>query len=221
MAAVKMTIMGFENYLSSTDAVSLFHDISLPEGLDPDIVKDTILLRCAEFEVYYSDPYYMKAVTEHWFLKKYHTFEEWLRGISAVYNPTENYDRVEEWTDTDAKMRASTRTDDSQIADQTDSNGSGSTSTAVTTDTSSDYLPDTQTSSSSGATSSTNSTGHNTSAVNDSENVTATHSGHVHGNIGIKTSSEILSEFLKISEWNIYDHIADAYKNEFCVAVYV
>lgn len=227
-----MTIMGIENWLQSNNS-SLFKDISLPAGIDKQIVSDAILLRCAELETYYPDPDYMKAVTEHWFLKKYHTFEEWLRGISATYNPVENYDRYEEWNDKDHQIgRTSADTDtkgntSAESADSTGTTGSGTTTSSTTTDTSSTYLPDTQNSSTSGSTSNS-STSENSEMQNHtnfiqdtSDSRDATHTGHIHGNIGVKTSSEILSEFLKMAEWNLYDHIADAYKNEFCVGVYV
>lgn len=212
MSLMKMTILGMENYLKS-DNDSLFKNISLPIGLDKQLVMDAILLRCAELEVYYSDPQYMKAVTEHWFLKKYHTFEEWLRGLNATYNPIENYDRYENWTD----KRKGTREDDNTLSDSATSSGSGTTATDVTADTSSSYLPDSEVSSSSSATSNQTTTGHNESnSTDDGE-----HTGHIHGNIGVTTAPAMLEEFYKISEWNIYDHIADAYKNEFCVGVYV
>ena len=212
MSLMKMTIMGMENYLKS-DNDSLFKNISLPIGLDKQLVMDAIMLRCAELEVYYSDPHYMKAVTEHWFMKKYHTFEEWLRGLNSTYNPIENYDRYEDWTD----KRTGKREDDNTLSDVAASSGSGTTATDVTADTSSSYLPDSEVTSSSSATSNQTTTGHNES--NSSDN--GEHSGHIHGNIGVTTAPAMLEEFYKISEWNIYDHIADAYKNEFCVGVYV
>ena len=156
MSLMKATIMGMERILKS-DNNSLFKNISLPIGLDKQIVIDTILLRCAELEVYYPDPDYMQMVTEHWFHKNYHTFEEWLKGINATYNPIENYDRWEDWTD----KRTGTREDDNTLSDAASSSGSGTTSTDVTADTSSSYLPDSEVSSSSSATSSQTTTGHN------------------------------------------------------------
>ena len=118
MSLAKMTILGMETWLKEENN-SLFKNISLPPGIDKDLVVDTIVLKCAEFETYYPDPYYMQAVTEHFFLKKYHTFEEWLRGVNAVYNPIENYDRMEEWQDI------------GRTSSDTDTNGSISTSYSI------------------------------------------------------------------------------------------
>ena len=212
MSLMKATIMGMEMILKSGNN-SLFMNISLPIGLNKQLVIDTIMLRCAELEVYYPDPDYMQMVTEHWFHKNYHTFEEWLKGINATYNPIENYDRWEDWTD----KRTGTREDDNTLSDAASSSGSGTTSTDVTADTSSSYLPDSEVSSSSSATSSQTTTGHNESNSTDD----GVHSGHIHGNIGVTTAPKMLEEFYKIAEWNIYDHIADKYKNDFCVGVYV
>ena len=224
MSLAKMTILGMETWLKNENS-SLFKDISLPAGIDKNLVVDTIILKCAEFETYYPDPHYMKAVTEHFFLKKYHTFEEWLRGLNAVYNPIENYDRMEEWqdigrtsSDTDTKGSNS-----SKASDSTGVTGSGTTTNTVTTDNSNVYQPDNQTSSTSGSnsTSSTEGSGEMANHTNFLEDTAGSHKGRTHGNIGVTTAPQMLDEFYKISEWNIYDHIADAYKSELCVGVYV
>ena len=224
MSLAKMTILGMETYLKDENS-SLFKDISLPNGIDKDLVVDTIILKCAELETFYPDPYYMKAVTEHFFLKKYHTFEEWLRGLEATYNPIENYDRYEEWNDIGRKS-SDTDTNGSNSSKATDTTGvtgSGTTTNTVTTDNSNVYQPDNQTSSTSGSnsTSSTEGSGEMANHTNFLEDTAGSHKGHIHGNIGVTTAPAMLEEFYKISEWNLYDHIADAYKCEFCVGVYV
>lgn len=232
MSLAKMTILGMETYLKDENS-SLFKDISLPNGINKDLVVDTIILKCAELETFYPDPYYMKAVTEHFFLKKYHTFEEWLRGLEATYNPIENYDRYEDWTDTGYQVgRTSADTDtkgsnSSKASDTTGVTGSGTTTNTVTTDNSNVYQPDNQTSSSSGSTSNSSTEGsgemaNHTNFVQDtSDSKDDKHTGHIHGNIGVTTAPAMLKEFYDISVWNLYDHIADAYKCEFCVGVYV
>lgn len=204
---------------------SLFKNISLPPGIDKDLVVDTIILKCAELETFYPDPYYMKAVTEHFFLKKYHTFEEWLRGLEATYNPIENYDRYEDWNDIGRKSSDTDTngSNSSKASDTTGVTGSGTTTNTVTTDNSNVYQPDNQTSSTSGSnsTSSTEGSGEMKNHTNFLEDTAGSHKGHIHGNIGVTTAPAMLKEFYDISVWNLYDHIADAYKCEFCVGVYV
>ena len=224
MSLAKMTILGMETYLKDENS-SLFKDISLPNGIDKNLVVDTIILKCAELETFYPDPYYMKAVTEHFFLKKYHTFEEWLKGLEATYNPIENYDRYEDWNDIGRKSSDTDTngSNSSKASDTTGVTGSGTTTNTVTTDNSNVYQPDNQTTSNSGSnsTSSTEGSGEMKNHTNFLEDTAGSHKGRTHGNIGVTTAPQMLEEFYKISEWNIYDHIADAYKSEFCVGVYV
>lgn len=49
---------------------------------------------------------------------------------------------------------------------------------------------------------------------------TIKHNAHLYGNIGVTTSSQMLKEFLEIERWNIYEHIADLFVDEFCILVY-
>ena len=216
----KITIMGMENFLKN-DNDSLFKSIVLPDGINKETLVDTILLRCAELEVYYSDAYYMKAVTEHFFKKHLLTFEKWVEGQEVTWNPIENYDRYEDWKDNGTNKKTGEITGESSAADTTEVTGSGETKSNVTTYDSGTYKPDGQTESSSGSTSEST-TGANTKTNSEesgeNENI---HSGRIHGNIGVTQASEMLENWREAWKWNIYDEIANLYKDEFCIGVYV
>lgn len=46
------------------------------------------------------------------------------------------------------------------------------------------------------------------------------HEAHMYGNIGVSTSSSMLSEFYRISAWNLYEHISDIFISELLIPVY-
>lgn len=46
------------------------------------------------------------------------------------------------------------------------------------------------------------------------------HKARLFGNIGVTTSQQMLQSELDIARWNIYEHIADLFCEEFCVMVY-
>lgn len=92
MAAAKISLLGMYQW---TDG-HLFDDISVPEGIDKDLFINNLLLEKGELEVLYGDSNFFKLSINVWGAKWYHTFEEWLRGISAEYSPIENYDRYED-----------------------------------------------------------------------------------------------------------------------------
>ena len=98
MGAAKVPLFAMYKY-----DPSILNDIILPEGIDKQLFINELLLSCGEFGVIYTDPGFLKFAVAHWANKWNHTFSEWLKGISAEYNPIYNYDRYEESTDTDSK----------------------------------------------------------------------------------------------------------------------
>lgn len=53
-----------------------------------------------------------------------------------------------------------------------------------------------------------------------SEDTFNDHVAHVHGNIGVTTSQQMLEAELDISKWNIYEHITDLFLTEFVIPIY-
>ena len=130
MSSAKITLLGFSRWMkdNSDDLFKAFDD--LPAGIDKDVLINNILLRGGEFEVIYSDPYFMQESIYTWLAKWRRTLEKWLAALAATYDPLNNYDRHEEYTDTegigDTETRSGTRTD-SRSRD-TSGNTTGSTS---------------------------------------------------------------------------------------------
>ena len=52
------------------------------------------------------------------------------------------------------------------------------------------------------------------------EEVSSSHGGRIHGNIGVTTSQQMLQAELDISRWNIVQQITDLFVTEFCIMVY-
>lgn len=98
MSQSKITLIGIENYLNPDHSV--FENMVLPEGIDKDTLIGTIFLRCQEFELLYSDPYFLTAAVNVWSRKHYWTFDKWVKLLNKQYDPLYNKDYYEEWTDT-------------------------------------------------------------------------------------------------------------------------
>ena len=52
------------------------------------------------------------------------------------------------------------------------------------------------------------------------EDVFNDHTAHIHGNIGVTTSQQMLEAELEISKWNVYEHITDLFLTEFVIPIY-
>ena len=94
----KITLIGMSSYFAYQDS-SLWSDIILPDQIDKETLVDTIILRCGEMETLYADANFFKSAVTSFFRKYNRTFTKWAVALEIEYNPLENYDRNEEWTD--------------------------------------------------------------------------------------------------------------------------
>lgn len=98
MSTYKMTLIGIERMLEE-DGRSVFDRVRLPDGIDKSLMRDNIILQAEEKELLYSDPDFLTEAIGVWSRKNYWTFEKWVNAINIKYDPLNNYDRTEEWTD--------------------------------------------------------------------------------------------------------------------------
>lgn len=190
-----MSLIGLYNYDNT-----LFDGLTLPAGIDKDICVNEILRRCGEFELIYTDLDFNKALITQFGNKHMRTFTKWVEGLAEEFNPLHNYDRHEIYTDThksDATSQSST---------QTTSNADRKVSAY---DASNMQPKEQETSGGSGTGSATN------SATDEIK-----HEAHLYGNLGVTTSTQMLEDFLRVERWNIYEHIADIFCDEFCIPIY-
>lgn len=98
MSDFTSTLIGYQYYMQ--DEGGLFGDLVLPDDIDKNIVIDIIMKECGEMQPVWTNPYYMKNMINAWGQRWYPTFARWINALSIEYDPLENYDRNEDWTDT-------------------------------------------------------------------------------------------------------------------------
>lgn len=231
MSLAKITLIGQETWLQKENK-SVFDLLNLPAGIDKDNCVDNIMMECGEFETLYSDPFFMRAAVGTWSTKHYRTFEKWITALKLEYNPLENYDRLEDWTDTgdeNTKVKFTDETTsetDSSTTSEGSSNQNGNTEDLVsafdadTYQESEKHVIDTDEDHTDEVTS-------NTTFTNDSEQNTEgekdtidKHTGRIHGNIGVTTSQQMLQSELDIARFNIIQEITNLFMEELCIMVY-
>ena len=246
MSQAKITLIGLERYLNPEQ--SLFDKMTLPEDINKDTLIGSILMRCQEFELLYSDPYFMQDAISIWSRKNYRTFDKWVKALDIEYDPLYNYDRTEEYTDTHSGQFGKsnsgtssgssdyTRTDNlSQADDHTRTDNLTSTNThsekayndSNFVESQKNVNADTGTQRNAGTVTNTGTqrnAGTESGSVSNNENGTDSytniHTARLFGNIGVTTSQQMLQSELDIARWNMYEHIADLFCQEFCVMVY-
>lgn len=171
-----MTVLGLYNYNDT-----LFNSMQLPDGVDPDNVVSNLLLELAELEIIYPSWITMQRAISDWSKARVSSWERMLQALNAVYNPIENYDRREDWTDgADSSSGYQNKVAGFNSGEQTDSNSSAQQTTS-----------------------------------------SATHSGRVHGNIGVTMAQQMIQSELDLRAVNdIVQIIVNEFKKRFCIMVY-
>lgn len=196
---------------------TILNGITLPTGLDLDTLKNSIILECAELEVLYSAPSFFRWAVDAWSLKESPTWEKMYQALQIEYNPLENYDRSESWTE------SGTHGNNKTVNNSTETSGSATTNgdakhyvTGYNSNTEVLQSHDVTTGSDSNTSSATG-TGTEAETGNHSD----TRTGRVHGNIGVTTSQQMLkAEFDLAPEINMYNIITRSFRNRFCLLIY-
>ena len=196
---VLLSVMGMYNYDST-----IFDGIILPEGVDKDTAVNMILVNCAEQSMVYTDPAFFKKMLPIWCKTKIKGWEKLYKTTVVEYNPIENYNRTEEWTDT-GKTNAN-----SEVYSK--STVGGTSTEQVQGFDSASFVDRNKTTSSSDSSTSGNS--------NQTENSTNTRKGVAKGNIGVTTTQQMIEEERRIAHFDIYSQIVADFKRFFCIMIY-
>lgn len=187
-----LSLTAINEYWIADGHKSLFDNIQLPAGVNKNTLVDKILQDCIHFETIYPEPGYLSYAIQTFFKIWYRTFDKWARALEIDYNPLENYDRHEEYTN------------GSRVKSSTDGS---STNTGLVTAYDSEQLKTNE-----------ESRGRDHS---DAEGTASGHgNSYIHGNIGVTTSQQMLQAELDVQRFNIYQAISDAFVQEFCIMVY-
>ena len=170
--------------------------VSDPPVLDKDALVKLLIFRLSELEVVYADPELMQLMIDIWSKTRFYSWTKLYETMLYKYNPIWNKDG------------SFTETRDLSRADQTSASGSGQSMHDVTGFDRNDYSNDTRDRTSS----STSASGSGT----EKEKIVRTEAG----NIGVTMTQEMIERQREVVLFNIYDHIIDEFKKEFCLMVY-
>ena len=221
-----LTVEGLYNYDNT-----LFDGFNVPEGLVKQIAIDAILMRTRELEILYPDFTYMKNRITIWSNKYQINWKKLYDTTVLEYNPIENYDRMEDWTDTDDETSTSARDNTRNTTNTVKSTSTNEVMNSVNvTDQNTAFnagLADHAKQITDGDTTENGSiTNTETGKDTENENVNGgrtgrhTRTGRAHGNIGVTTSQQMIQSERDLVVFNLYDVIAESFIENFCLMVY-
>lgn len=234
MSIAKLTLIGLNNYDNS-----LFDNLRF-ENVDHETMVNTILLNCGEFELLYPNIEIMKKMFTLFSNKWSRTVEKWVSALNTEYKPLENYDRYENFGGSETELENGNETHLTNGNETITNNGntilsrSGTDNNDTENKTSafnaSDYQPNEKvaTQINYGSSDKNDVNLNQTRTPNITEirtpNIKRTRTpnleNHIHGNIGVTTSQQMLESELQLQYWNLYNKISNLFMKEFCIMVY-
>ena len=213
-----LSILGMYNYDNS-----IFDELQLPESINKTDFIQNLCLNYAELEILYSQPEILKNAIGMWSRIQLPNWKKLEETTQYEYNAIENYDRQEEWTDTDSgnEITKTVTGGDSTSTNTFDGTIKDNSKTRVHAF--DDELSDKDASEQNTKSDNTNTTESdfkNTSNVDNTKNNTGTHSGRIHGNIGTMTTQQMIREEREIVKFNLSDYIMNEFRQRFLITVW-
>ena len=209
-----MTVEGLYNYKDT-----LFNEFKVPDGMDKQTAIDTICMRSRELEVLYPNLEFFALRIGMWSRKNQYNWKKLYDTTLLEYNPIENYDRVEDWTDTDSETGTNSRDNNitNTISNEVMNSGTVTEQNTAFNAGLADHAKEI-----SDSDTTTNSSGSTTEKESGTSKRDVTHkrTGRAHGNIGVTTSQQMIQSEREVAMFNIYDVIAESFVENFCLMVY-
>lgn len=200
MGKAWLSILGLYQYDNS-----LFDDMSLPEGVEKELVIDGIIQDCMELELLFPDLEAMRQMIKIWSRREMPTWQRVYNAEHLEYNPIENYDRFQ--TDNRNVKHSGKDVSTSSGESTTDSLHKYASFDSNTLNDQSQDID--------------NSEATNTGSLEHGENIADDFTSRIHGNIGVTTSQQMLESEMELApKINTVNYIINSFKMRFCILVY-
>lgn len=228
MSMYRSTLVGIYEYDNS-----IFDNMIFPAEADKENFIDSLMLSYGDCEPIYPDADFLKkSAIPAWSKKWKDSIERVLFALNKQYEAIENYDRYEEWTDSPDLIRS---TNTSGTDTNTLTAGRGSNTSNTGTDTmeqkvsafdSSEYQPSEQNITTYNNSTKVETSGQDVNTLNYGKSETNTetgvtkHSGHIHGNIGVTTSQQMVESELQLRKQSFIDYCTGLFATDLLILVY-
>lgn len=214
----------------------IFSNMVLPDDVDRELVIETIIEKCGMQALVRPDPAFMKKHIGIWSKRKLLTWEKLYNTLHLEYNPIDNTDKYEDYTDKRTTMRqtagktASTSGGTNSQRENETNGGTRDETTKhdVSAENAADYQADSRDTTYGKNSDTRNNVVRGTTSLkshgsnNETENYTDTfrHTLHTHGNIGVTTTQQMIEAERESVRYNLIEEIASDYQIAFCLDIY-
>ena len=209
--------------------IDIFAGVNVPEPLNNETMKSAIMIRCGLLTPVFGEPEVFKDAVSHWFLTHQWNFKHLIDIIKAEYSPIENFDRYEEWNEKhtgDITDNGASKDQHARSGKSTDKHsGTDTEENTVSAYNSNSYQPDSKRSDIYGK--QLENTHNDTEAIDrtntnkNTRDLNDTHTGHLHGNIGVTTNQQMIEQELELlRHFDIYGYIAERFEEDNMLMIY-
>ena len=188
--------------------LDIFDGIVLPDGLDKDIVVNTILDISATYIPLYTDYNLFNMKNKVFFQRNLNNFTLMYQALKEEYNPIHNYDRYED------------RDEERNINEENGRNIDDTVTRDLFTENQVSAFDTNEYQKQSRILDQGNETTKTSDNYNSNSNDMYRTRNHLYGNIGVTTSQQMLESEIDLrKKYNIYEIIARMWYNEFMIRV--
>jgi len=230
MSLTKITLWGFNEYSDGT-LLDFLPEVLPANTFSPELMEELLYIECGDLYPYYQSLPFLKAQIKNFFLRNREQFKRVWEALNSEYNPIENYDRIEAWSDSHSSSESTSESlsmssSESVHASTSSSDSTSSSSRGDISAYNSDTLRPQSASQGNAATS-----GHNT---NDSQGNSLSahqkletngrlaldsHRGRVHGNIGVTSSQQLIQSSIDLGSYDIYLWVVNLFQKNIISAI--
>lgn len=222
----KISILGMYLHDNTIFDVSNFPIPTVVVGQNPqpvfdrDVFSASLLIECAELDLVYHNYDFFKVHFKNWALKNAPKWKKLYKASIAEFDPTENYNRYEESNFQHGKAEQHSGGTHSVSDGSTTNNGSDSVSHKVVgmnvTADKEAYKDVTLL----GSGNTVHGDVTNTDTLRIENSGTDINTSHIHGNIGVTTTTAMLAEYREYASHIVIDDVIADFKKDFCVMIY-
>lgn len=202
--------------------------ILLPAGIDGSIVVNTIVAEYADLDVVHHTPERFKFFSDLWFKRKFRIIEKLYETTQLEYDPIENYRRYEEGRENndDTEERSTGRiTNNNRDQSSVSTVNSDAESIGQVSAYNSDlFVNDSKTNSTNDTTDKLTDQVITKDEMAEEESIgnrrEKNYHSLAHGNIGVTTSQQMVEQERSVSQFDIYQWIADHWAQDNLVMVW-
>lgn len=212
----RITLWGFYQYDNT-----LFDGVVLPEGIDKDMLVSDIMRTSGDLYTYHQVPEMLKRNITFWFARRLFDFERMHKALRAEYSPIENYDRTESVKRDYQNSGQDKETSTLGSTTTTTHNGNDSAETQVSAYNAEEYTNRDKETQTYNTTTQTTGNGSDSTTTEYGLKHTETEDVRIHGNIGVTTAQQMITEEMKLrAQFDVYRIITMEFEKEFLIQIY-